>query len=403
MCWPSLIPRARLHQLQQGPIHQRSELARRCLEHLTFLLELLTLAQAPESATVTKLRATVVVQAACQAKVEQQLQQAKRRLQQATDRHEETQQQLQLALQTTQQHQAELAATLVQLQAKVEAAQTSCQEALTATLALPVSHLGQDQAHTLCTKVLDMDLPYLLFQEHGIDGVALVAMGERDVEQLFGVEQVGLRHRLMYCIQHAAHAPSPELLSTDFKVAEAKLQLWLAEQDGVSAAHQLLIAQARFDITTCGDVTPNELGMAKIPFAARKPLLKLLQHAQPALQRTPSAEAAAVAWQPEVQRAVLEQVLQENKALAARLSQQHGLEQDRRATVPDEYLCPITCEVMEDPVIAEDGQTYEREAIATWVASAGTSPITRQWMANIFFPNRTVKGMIAKWREEVTA
>ena len=76
-----------------------------------------------------------------------------------------------------------------------------------------------------------------------------------------------------------------------------------------------------------------------------------------------------------MQRAVLEQVLQENKDLAARLKQQHELEQGRRATAPDEYLCPITCEVMaEDPVIAEDGQTYEREAIATWVGMLGRRP-----------------------------
>ena len=108
-------------------------------------------------------------------------------------------------------------------------------------------------------------------------------------------------------------------------------------------------------------------------------------------------------WQPEVQRAVLEQVLQENKTLAARLKQLHEAEQGQRATVPDEYLCPITCEVMEDPVIAEDGQTYEREAIATWVASAGTSPMTRQRMANMFFPNRSIKGLIEKWREEAAA
>jgi hemolysin-activating ACP:hemolysin acyltransferase len=55
---------------------------------------------------------------------------------------------------------------------------------------------------------------------------------------------------------------------------------------------------------------------------------------------------------------------------------------------------------MEDPVIAEDGQTYEREAIATWVAGHGTSPMTRQRMANTFFPNRTVKGMIERWTQE---
>jgi len=369
---------------------------RRCQEHTAFLLDQPTLVQTLDSATAAKLRATVAEQAARQATLEQQLQQVKRE-------REQTQQQLELALQTLQQQQAELAASLTQLQTKVEAAQASCQAALTEQLALPVSRLSLEQAHMLCATVLGMDLPYPLFEEHGIDGATLVSIGERDIEQLFGVQQVGLRHRLVHCIQHAAHIPAPELLATDFAAAEARLQAWLAEQDGVSAAHRQLIAQARFDMATCGDATASALGMAGIPFAARKPLLMLLQHAQPHLPSATSAAAAAVVWQPEVQRAVLEQVLQENKDLAARLKQQHEAEQGRRATVPDEYLCPITCEVMEDPVMAEDGQTYEREAIATWVASAGTSPMTRQRMANMFFPNRMVKGMIEKWREEAAA
>lgn len=30
------------------------------------------------------------------------------------------------------------------------------------------------------------------------------------------------------------------------------------------------------------------------------------------------------------------------------------------------YLCPITTEVMDDPVIAADGYTYERSAIEEW-------------------------------------
>ena len=34
---------------------------------------------------------------------------------------------------------------------------------------------------------------------------------------------------------------------------------------------------------------------------------------------------------------------------------------------PDEYVCPITNEVMRDPVAAGDGRGYEREAIETWL------------------------------------
>lgn len=36
-------------------------------------------------------------------------------------------------------------------------------------------------------------------------------------------------------------------------------------------------------------------------------------------------------------------------------------------SVPNEYLCPITMEIMVDPVIAMDGHTYERVAIENWL------------------------------------
>ena len=296
----------RLDQLEQLPLHQRTEHVRCCQQHTSFLLGQPTLAQALDSATAAKLRARVAEQGERQAALEQQLQQVK-------GEREQTQQQLQLALQAVQQQQAELTATLTQLQTKVEAAKANCQAAVTAGFALPVSRLSLEQAHTMCATVLGMDLPYTLFTEHGIDGAALVAMGDYDFQHLFGIEQLGLRHRLVHCIQRAAHTPAPELLATDFAAAEAQLQAWLTEQGRVPAAHQELIAQARFDMTTCGDVTANMLGMAGIPFAARKPLLMLLQHAKPAL---PSVPSTTVIWKTEMQRAVLEQVLHENTDLA---------------------------------------------------------------------------------------
>eukprot|EP00727_Mastigamoeba_balamuthi_P010422 m51a1_g6001 hypothetical protein (690) ;mRNA; r:19545-22031 len=46
---------------------------------------------------------------------------------------------------------------------------------------------------------------------------------------------------------------------------------------------------------------------------------------------------------------------------------------------PNEYLCPITMELMDDPVVAPDGFTYEREAITHWLARGKSiSPMTGQ-------------------------
>lgn len=61
----------------------------------------------------------------------------------------------------------------------------------------------------------------------------------------------------------------------------------------------------------------------------------------------------------------------------------------------DKYLCPITGDIMADPVIAPDGYTYERKAITDWLARSGVSPMTRQPMsANNLIVNRLVKDEI---------
>jgi len=39
------------------------------------------------------------------------------------------------------------------------------------------------------------------------------------------------------------------------------------------------------------------------------------------------------------------------------------------ATPRFQMLCPISCELMRDPVIAADGHTYERAAITRWIES----------------------------------
>jgi U-box domain len=49
--------------------------------------------------------------------------------------------------------------------------------------------------------------------------------------------------------------------------------------------------------------------------------------------------------------------------------------------LPDVFYCPVTCELMVDPVIAPDGNSYERDAIKKWIRTHGTSPVTRETMA----------------------
>ena len=46
----------------------------------------------------------------------------------------------------------------------------------------------------------------------------------------------------------------------------------------------------------------------------------------------------------------------------------------------DEYKCPITMELIVDPVLATDGRLYEREAIEKWLQTNRTSPVTNEPM-----------------------
>lgn len=50
--------------------------------------------------------------------------------------------------------------------------------------------------------------------------------------------------------------------------------------------------------------------------------------------------------------------------------------------IPDMFLCPILRELMHDPVIAEDGHTYERRAIERWFAGHNSSPKTNASMTS---------------------
>ena len=70
--------------------------------------------------------------------------------------------------------------------------------------------------------------------------------------------------------------------------------------------------------------------------------------------------------------------------------------------VPDEFLCPITLLLMNDPVIGSDGQTYERSAIMQWLRTNRQSPLTRQPMTiESLKPNYALKSAIARYKTQV--
>ncbi|XP_051227664.1 U-box domain-containing protein 4 isoform X1 [Lolium perenne] len=69
--------------------------------------------------------------------------------------------------------------------------------------------------------------------------------------------------------------------------------------------------------------------------------------------------------------------------------------------IPADFCCPLSLELMSDPVILASGQTYERVYIKLWLDEGFTiCPKTRQRLAHSnLIPNYTVKALISNWCE----
>ena len=72
--------------------------------------------------------------------------------------------------------------------------------------------------------------------------------------------------------------------------------------------------------------------------------------------------------------------------------------------LPPELECSIMTELMVDPVVAADGQTYERHAIEAWFAKHNTSPVTGAELANKeLYPSQTVRSLVLRFLEKCRA
>lgn len=70
--------------------------------------------------------------------------------------------------------------------------------------------------------------------------------------------------------------------------------------------------------------------------------------------------------------------------------------------VPEEFRCPITDELMADPVILASGQTYDRASIEKWLAEGNrTCPKSQEVLSHSFIiPNHLVYEIISYWCRE---
>lgn len=69
-------------------------------------------------------------------------------------------------------------------------------------------------------------------------------------------------------------------------------------------------------------------------------------------------------------------------------------------TIPNEFLCPISLGLMDDPVIAQDGATYEREDITRWLSVRCVSPLTNLPISPQLTPNRALKDAVERFKSQ---
>eukprot|EP01013_Petalomonas_cantuscygni_P014617 TRINITY_DN2999_c0_g1_i1.p1 TRINITY_DN2999_c0_g1~~TRINITY_DN2999_c0_g1_i1.p1 ORF type:complete len:528 (-),score=65.87 TRINITY_DN2999_c0_g1_i1:154-1737(-) len=68
-------------------------------------------------------------------------------------------------------------------------------------------------------------------------------------------------------------------------------------------------------------------------------------------------------------------------------------------SIPERYLCPITQELMSDPVMDTEGHNFERSAIEQWLSTHSECPLSREPLSkDSLFPNRSLKEGIEEFR-----
>lgn len=90
-----------------------------------------------------------------------------------------------------------------------------------------------------------------------------------------------------------------------------------------------------------------------------------------------------------------------------------GVERIRRASimndprysaeVPLGFICPISQEIMTDPYVDTDGNSYEHSCIMEWLQRSSYSPITRNYLdPDKLVPNRILKSLIEEFKAKNT-
>lgn len=259
-------------------------------------------------------------------------------------------------------------------------------------------------------RILGVQVPMATLQKEEVSGIVLEGLTEAEMVAVFAVKTLGERRRLFNSLRRLANRQGfgqPGTLEWDVE----RVCTWLAEEGLVSLQSafraesvngEVLLTLTRDDLDCLGvstlggkaNLIKKIEGVKKQHFAGQ--IVRPLSAAGGVDPAGAHPDSSAPGLTDEQQRLVLEQVLAENAELASRLKSMRDKSTDR---APLNFCCPITTEVMEDPVFAMDGHTYEREAITAWFRRHDTSPLTREIVPPTLVPNVNLRSQIMSWND----
>ena len=137
-----------------------------------------------------------------------------------------------------------------------------------------------------------------------------------------------------------------------------------------------------------------------VPVGARRKIAQALdEHAK-------AAKKAAALKEAEDQMAAAAAKQQRDEARIE--TQRREIEQLRDVIAkrgkPPEAVCPMSLDLMIDPVLAADGHTYERHILEKWLEEHDTSPLTNEVLAHKnLTPVQAVRALVQRFIEECRA
>eukprot|EP00529_Nitzschia_sp_RCC80_P036803 CAMPEP_0113509504 /NCGR_PEP_ID=MMETSP0014_2-20120614/37616_1 /TAXON_ID=2857 /ORGANISM="Nitzschia sp." /LENGTH=189 /DNA_ID=CAMNT_0000405349 /DNA_START=142 /DNA_END=712 /DNA_ORIENTATION=- /assembly_acc=CAM_ASM_000159 len=71
-------------------------------------------------------------------------------------------------------------------------------------------------------------------------------------------------------------------------------------------------------------------------------------------------------------------------------------------SIPNDFMCPLTLTLFEDPLVSKHGHSFERRAILEWLGEGNTTcPITRKPLTpSMLFPNAALRMRVKSWEKE---